>query len=1076
MALGDIVIDDAASATLSEFSIIERFEAMVAIHGSRKAIGSGAWQPSYTELNAAASAFANQLLAHGGAPGDRVAVLMRHDAALFAAVLGVLRAGRVVVALNAGDPPQRLRQIQEDAEPALLVADSTYRQLGESIALPSQTMLSFALQAGAEEPSPAVTVSPEDMAFLLYTSGSTGRPKGVVQTHRNLVHNAFRMGRGMSVHCEDRIVLPASLSGGLGVATAWCALLNGAALCPFPAMEQGVVGFAEWLLENRITGYLSAASILRRLAKTLRAGQRFPEIRWARLAAESATVDDIETCRRHFSEDCVVYHSLSSSETGNIAQYPITRGTQLAGGRLPVGRAAEGVEVCLLDEQGREVGAGTEAELCVKSRYLSPGYWRNETLTAERFGVAGPGGLRLFRSGDLGCFTGDGLLVHLGRRDAQVKIRGYRVELSEIERALVAQPEVEAAAVCTRKNPDEETQLVAGVVLRANRTATAEQLRTALGATLPPYMMPAAFVFLNQLPLTPQGKTDHEALRQISAPSKHGVPPSGGTAVELPGILNASHPANAAEPISPTEALLIGIWKDLFEGRSIGRDSDFFDLGGDSLSAAVIVARMRAKLPVALELRHVFQHARLSDLARAIGELPRNAQARSFPAFPRVSRQEVLPLSFAQQRIWKYSRTAQGAAGYMIACSHRITGRLDRDILRDSLEHLIVRHEMLRTTFDEAQGAPVQRIHPSGVLSWTELQFDPGTDADDQASALLRERAQDPFDLSRLPLVRFALCRVHAEEFRLLQLSHHILSDARSWRILFDELAVVYEARCRGAAIELPANPREYADFAAWQRSVWDPAGTAFQDASGWWQQRLLGNDAPLKLPFTRLWRRRHLSADHGVIGWGVDPEVSARLEEISGEERVTYYVARLAVFSAFLSLDTGSRDLTLGTYVSNRTDLETQRMFGYFSNLAALRLFFDPGATFRSWLAIVQASVLETQQHGDVPYEPMWDELRRRGAKPPEIQAIFNVADHTVPVRFGGVELTWHGRHRAAMPWGFTLTFDQHDEARRCSAAFDAHRYDPSQVQRWLNRFVRFLAVLSREPEHPIEQLFRSV
>lgn len=584
-----------------ETSIPERFEQIVAQHGARKAIGAGTWQPTYGDLNAAANGLARALIGAGGGRGDRVAVLFRQDGALIAAMLAVLKAGRVVVVLNATDPPARLRDILADAEAATLVTDALHQALGREIAGTSRPVIVFDPKARCESPAPDVVIDGQDLAFLVYTSGSTGRPKGVMQTHRNILHNVRRHTTGMRLEARDAIALLASPSGGQGMATTWCALLNGAMLCPFPTAEQGVSRLAGWLRETDISVYVSSVSVLRSFVRTLAPADRFPRIRLVRFASETATADDLAACRAHFGEACVVLNTFSSSETGNLTRAEFTGDRPVAPGRLSIGKPVEGIQIVLRDEQGKELRNGQTGEIIVRGRYLSPGYWRNEALTAARFpGNTSPRACREFHTGDLARREADGTLVFLGRKDHQVKVNGYRVELTEIEDALLKQDEVAEALVCLREaKPGEAPQLVAYVVLRPGGQAGADTLRRVLRATLPGYMVPGSFVFLGRFPLTPHGKVDRAAL-----------PPP-------PVRASVSH---AGRPRDIVEKNLSWIWQAVLGIPGIGRHDDFFDLGGTSLQAVEVLLQIADKFGAVLPPSTLAEHSTIARLAPLLAE------------------------------------------------------------------------------------------------------------------------------------------------------------------------------------------------------------------------------------------------------------------------------------------------------------------------------------------------------------------------------------------------------------------------------------------------------------------------
>ena len=1035
-----------------EISIPARFKQIAALYPSRPALGGGAWQPTYAELDAATNRLANVLISRGGKSGDRVALLMRHDVPLIAATLAVLKAGRMVVVLNPNDPPERLKQILDDAEPNVIVTDFPNETIAGQIAQKDQTILCFEKQNSAPVHNPEIKIAPSDPAWLVYTSGSTGRPKGVIQTHRTMIHKVLRLSQGMDLSTEDKIILLGSPSSGQGTTTTCCALLNGATLCPFPIAEKGVTGLKKWMTDHKITVYISSASVFRHFVGTLNDADFFPDVRLIRLGSETATINDFAAYTKFFSDKCILISSLSSSETGSVTQQRFTHYSAIAEGRLPIGSPATGMEVLLWDDNGREVRDGEVGEIIVRSRFLSPGYWRNEALTAERFSEEGADGARIFRSGDLGRRTAGGPLFFVGRKDARVKIHGYRVEISEIEGALSQQPEVAMAVVSAHTTPNGDTQLAAHVVPRAGRICTAETLRRALRKTLPGYMIPARFAFPEKFPLTSSGKIDREKLRQMD----FAIPTQ----------------PSAEEPATETEILLAGIWKKVFGGSSIGRHDDFFDLGGDSLNAAVVAAQVYAALEVEMDLRVFAEHSTLSKLSRAVDNLRREGDGKKSPAFPRAPRDVPLPLSFAQERSWKNSQTTEGLLGYMMAFSHCIRGELNADVLRASMSYLVRRHEILRTTFDEIAGRLAQIVHPAEPVSLPLLDFSGAADAEDKATQFFREEARRVFDFKKLPLLRFFLVRIRNNEHWLLRVSHHIISDAWSWTVYFRELAQVYEAKLRGEIPPLPEfEPLQYGDFAAWQRSALRPDGPAYQTEVEWWARLFSGKSHPAKLPFKRLWRSRRAKPADGQIWWGLNPEISRRLDGIGREEGATYYMTRLAVFVALLSAKAGGSDIIFGTYVTERNRAELQNMFGYFVNLAMLCLRCDHALTFREWLSAVRKTVGETQAHAEIPHEQLREELRKRGVNLPEIRAIFSVASHA-PVHFGGLELTWLDRRFESMPWGFCLTFDQHNEEHRCRVTFDARIYNPARVKDWVGQFVRLLDAVAHNPGLPVGKL----
>jgi amino acid adenylation domain-containing protein len=509
------------------------FEQAVLLHRDRPALGANHWQPTYRELNATANRLAHVLLRHSCGLEDRVAILMQHDTPAIAAVLAVLKAGKIAAALDPTHPPLHLRQMIKDIEPAIIITDVVDLDLASEIAGPACAVIRFDDEGGqGSDHNPALMIDADQTACLVYTSGSTGHPKGVMKTHRQLMHSAYVQADVMGYIAHDRIPLFAALSTGQGINVAWSALLNGAQLCPFPMIHVGTTGLRAWMIDHQITVYLSSASIFRHFAKTLDDDVTFPLVHVVRLYSESVTADDFKLFQKHFSPRCLFVHALSSSETSVIAVWRSSAADNVPEGRLPVGTPSSGTEILILDEAGRPVGCGEIGEIVALSRYMAAGYWRQPALTAERFSGA-LGSVRQFRTGDMGRINAHGQLEFAGRRDARIKIRGNRIEISEVEGALQRLPGVKQAVVDAIERENKEPVLVAYIITDGSHSMFRTRLRTELRSLVPRYMVPSIFLPLETFPLASSGKVDRENLRQIYRSFDRGKSTASMTTTEL---------------------------------------------------------------------------------------------------------------------------------------------------------------------------------------------------------------------------------------------------------------------------------------------------------------------------------------------------------------------------------------------------------------------------------------------------------------------------------------------------------------------------------------------------------------
>jgi amino acid adenylation domain-containing protein len=581
-----------------EQSIAARFEKQAAAYPDRLAVQSGATAWTYAELNGRANRLA-RAIQQAASAAERVVLLYDQGAPVLVAVLAVLKAGKTYVPLDPTSPPLRLGELLADAEAGLILTDERHYAVGEQLARGASLPLlnADAVQQGSSE-NLDLHVSPHSTAYMLYTSGSTGRPKGVVQRHRNLLHFVRTYSNNLGITPEDRIAWLHSITFSASNMNVYPALLNGAAVFPYDVKTRGIAQLAELLSTERISMTQCVPTVLRHFLASLDGSQRFPSLRIFEIAGEPLFRRDVELFRRLVGTDCLLVNRLAFTEGSVAAQHFIPREGEITGSAIPVGRAAAGMEILVLDEEGHPAGTEQVGEITLKSEFLSPGYWRRPDLTAKAFSED-ESGKRTYRTGDLGRVRGDGLLEYAGRKDFRVKIRGYTIEVAEIEAALLGLENVQQAVVMAKEDPRGDLRLVAYVVPSPSGKPSPAPLRELLSSRLPDYMIPGAFVLLDRLPVTSTGKLDRLALPSPEESEE-----------ELPG--------NYTAPRTSTEAALAEIWAEVFRKPRVGIQDDFFALGGHSLLAAQVVARVRRTLGVDLPMSALFESPSVAELAARI--------------------------------------------------------------------------------------------------------------------------------------------------------------------------------------------------------------------------------------------------------------------------------------------------------------------------------------------------------------------------------------------------------------------------------------------------------------------------
>ncbi|HSF30754.1 MAG TPA: non-ribosomal peptide synthetase [Candidatus Tectomicrobia bacterium] len=585
----------------TERSIPSRFERQVSRYPQRLAVIADHTSLTYTALDRAANRVAQAILTRTGAAPGPVGLLLGHDTPVLAAMLGVLKAGKICVPLDPQAPQERLRYILTDSQAALLVTDEMHDAVASALALPgcAVSCLEELMARGADE-TPGVPLAADDLAYLLYTSGSTGRPKGVAKSHRTVLHEVGRLTNAFHLCADDRHTLLRSVSSNGAIQDIYDSLLNGGVVCLFPLEREGVGRLASWLRQHEITIYRSAATVFRAFVQTLAGSLPLRRLRLIQPGGEPLSPQDVALYQRYFAPDCLLVNCLGLTETGPVCMYFMDQASRVPDAAVPVGHPVEDTEILLLDEAGQEVVAGDSGEIAVRSRFLASGYWCNPEATRTAFLPDPAGGdRRIFRTNDLGRLLPNGCLVHLGRMDSQVKVRGQRIEAAEVEGALLELNGVQEAVVMAREDRPGDIRLVAYLVAASSPRPSSTSLRQALAATMPGFMIPSVFVWLDAVPRLPGGKVDRRAL-----------PPPDSARPELTTPFSA--------PRTPIEDLLAGLWAESLGLEQVGVHDDFFELGGHSLLATHLLSRLRDAFQVELPLECLFDAPTVASLALAI--------------------------------------------------------------------------------------------------------------------------------------------------------------------------------------------------------------------------------------------------------------------------------------------------------------------------------------------------------------------------------------------------------------------------------------------------------------------------
>ncbi|RKH75115.1 amino acid adenylation domain-containing protein, partial [Corallococcus sp. AB032C] len=948
--------NDTRSPFPHETSIHQRFADQARERPDALAVLFGDDALTYRQLDERANQLAHALIGLGVHPGTLVALGLGRSLDLIVAILGVLKAGAAYVPLEMSYPHERLAMLLEDSGAPVLVTRSDWEQSLPSFFGSSLLMDDDApLLARKPTHAPAVPASADSLAYVMFTSGSTGRPKGVMVPHRGVVRlvcgaSYFRFGP------EHRYSQLAPTAFDASTMEIWSALLHGAQLVLAPPHSLSLEELAAFFRRHAPTSVVLTTALFEQMA--LHQGDTLARVSQLMIGGD---VMPAERARQHLAKlapGSVLINGYGPTENTTASTAHIMGPASPVGHAVPIGKPIGQSTVYVLDTHQRPVPVGVAGELFVGGAGLAWGYLRRPDLTAERFvpnAFTSSPGERLYRTGDRARWRADGSLEFLGRTDFQVKVRGFRIEPGEVESALQRLPGVAETLVMAREDVPGDKRLVA-YVATGGLAMDAAALRAHLQQQLPGHMVPTAFVVMEALPLTPNGKVDRKALPVPDA--------------------SVQERGRYMPPSTPTEELLASLWTELLRVDRIGREDDFFEVGGHSLLGTQLVSRIRTTFGIELPLRALFEAPTLTRLALRVEEALRATEGSALPPPRAVDRGDEAPLSFAQQRLWFLEQLQPGTATYNIPSALHLDGPLDLAALERAFRELLQRHESLRTTLHAHAGEPVQRFHATAefTLDVQDLEHLAPDAREAEARRLAGAEGLRPFDLARSPLLRASLLRLAEHRHMLLVTMHHIVSDGWSMSILVRELDALYRAFRQGLGSPLAALPLQYADYALWQRDWLQ--GDALERQRAWWRQHLAG--APRALELSTDFPRPAVQSFRGAsVPFLLPPELSHALQTLAQQHGATLFMALLASTQTLLARHSGQDDVVIGSPIAGRRFAELEGLIGFFINTLALRSRLDDAPTFVQLLGRMREATLGAYAHQDIPFEKLVEELQ---------------------------------------------------------------------------------------------------
>ncbi|BAY60048.1 amino acid adenylation domain-containing protein [Calothrix brevissima NIES-22] len=998
-------------------------------------------QLTYRQLNQRANQLAGYLQKLGVKPEVRVGICLERSWELVVGLLAILKAGGAYIPLDPKYPTERLAFMLQDAQaPVLLTQNQLRDQLTQSEA---QTVCIDSDWQTISQESPEnlhVPVLPENNAYVLYTSGSTGQPKAVVIEHRSAV--AFLDWATKVFSAEDfaGVLAATSVCFDLSVFELFAALSCGGKVI----LVENALALPSLAASDGVTLINTVPSAI---AELLRINGIPASVRTINLAGEPLPQKLVKQLYQQTNVQ-QVFNLYGPSEDTTYSTFTLVKPED----RVTIGRPIANTQVYVLDAYLQPVPVGVAGELYIGGCGLARGYLNRPELTAQKF-IHNPFNnqpdSRLYKTGDLVRYLPDGNLEYLGRLDHQVKIRGFRIELGEIEALLRQYPGIRDVVVVAREDRPSEKRLVA--YLAADEIPV-KTLRAFLGEKLPEFMIPAAFVILDNLPLTPNGKVDRRSL-------------------PVPEVTIWESESEYIAPRTVVEEVLAAIWSEILGLEKVGINDNFFALGGHSLLATQVISRLREAFQVELPLRSLFAAPTVAELAEEIAKIHRQApNIKALPILP-ISRDRNLPLSFAQGRLWFLNQLDTFTTAYNITEAVQMTGSLNVAALHQSLNEVVQRHESLRTTFTTIEGQPSQVICPNLTLSLPIVDLSRLTNQQQEIQQLVKQEMEEPFDLLQGPLLRVKLLQLAQTEHLLLLSMHHIISDGWSMGVMIREIAALYEAYSTDQPSPLPELSVQYADFAVWQRQWLQ--GEVLDQQITYWQEQLTGSSL-LDLPTDR-----PRPAVQTFVGDKQAIELpKALLEELkilSGREGVTLFMTLLAAFKVLLYRYSQQDDMIVGSPIANRNRQEIEPLIGMFVNTLVLRTDLGGNPSFSELLQRVREVTLGAYAHQDLPFEKLVEVVQseRDTSRNPLFQVMFVLQNVSIPaLELKGLTLQSMPIDRQTSMFDLTLSLEETPNGITGFWEYNTDLFDATTIDRLAGHFQTLLESIVANSNQPIINL----
>jgi amino acid adenylation domain-containing protein len=1043
---------------VSEYAAVhDLFDQMAEQFGNQPAIDNGARRITYSALQTEVGRLRSVLSSVGVAESSIVGVFLSDPIGIVTSILATLKAGGVFCPLDPSFPEKRLQVMFETATPKWCITNSQsvekLQQVVAGLPSPPEIIRIDDLPAPARASFETHHSKGDAPCSIYFTSGSTGKPKAILGRLKGIDHfikweiETVKAGPGTRV---SQLASP-SFDGFLK--DAFVPLCSGGVVC---APESRDIIFdawslADWLDIEQVEVLHCVPSLFRSLLNEKLNSRYFEAMKCVVLTGEPLYPADVKRWLDIFGERIKLFNIYGTTETSLSKFAYEVKPEDVARPAIPVGKPIKGSAMMVIDELGRPCGVGDVGEIYIRTPYRSFGYYGEPALTRQVF-VQNPFSDDpndiVHKTGDYGRLLKSGDLEHLGRRDQQVQIRGVRVELGEIENLLRAHEAIADVAVIDRDDAEGNKILIAYVTM-VNGDGT-EALRQYLGERLPETMLPSAFVALDQLPRTLNGKIDRKSLPSLEA-------------------IQAEREIGDSAPRGPIEEIVAGIWCEVLKLSAVRRDDNFFNLGGHSLLVTHAILRVRETLKVELPIRSLFEAPTIVEFAELIQKQINEGNSGALSPIERVSREDELPLSYAQQRMWFFEQLASGSASFHIPLGVRFKGHLNQVALAQTFGEIIRRHESLRTVFPAVFDKPVQVIQEPKRLDFplVDLRLLPADKREGEALRLAQEETLRTFDLANGPLLRPTLMRLAEDDHIIICTMHHIIADGQSFEVVIAEMSQIYAALIAGRPSPLPEVTVQYVDYAAWQRQWLQ--GVELETRLNYWRKQLA--DAPARMSLPQKQTRRKVQGFKGARQeLKLSAGLVAGLKDLTRRESMTLLMTLLSGYVLLLNRYTGDEDIVVGSTYANRERPEAEKLIGILANTLVFRLNLTGAESFRGLMKLVREMCLDAYGH-QLSTEVLREDFALRGE---ERERLFDVwfqfeREEREKLEMPGLETEWYRVHQQEPKFELSLMLSEVKDEIVGILEYDTDLYYDEAMSEMVKSYIRLLERAVANPDERI-------